>query len=255
MDFITATHTDVGMRKKVNQDSVFVEIADTNIGPVLLAAVCDGMGGLAEGEVASAKMVYALEHWFENVLSVALERGMLSFENFCSGCDLLIHDTGELIMGEAAESSGTTICLLFCAKGTYYTANVGDSRVYRIRDRIPFQLTKDQTVAQDAYERGKIKKEEIEHHPQRSVLLQCVGATDIVIPDYGRGQYDAGDVFLICSDGFRHRITEQEIADNLTFPSPPMESRLKDALERLTGWSMIRGEKDNISSAAIYITA
>ena len=64
MKFLTGTYTDVGTRKKTNQDSMIVMQAETTYGPVLFASVCDGMGGLAKGEVASAAMVRKLESWF-----------------------------------------------------------------------------------------------------------------------------------------------------------------------------------------------
>ena len=72
MNYITATQTDIGTRKKTNQDSMIVMQAATDRGQVLLASVCDGMGGLAKGEVASAAMVHALEKWFTQQLPTAM---------------------------------------------------------------------------------------------------------------------------------------------------------------------------------------
>ena len=64
MDFLAAVHTDVGIKKSTNQDSVFLEIADTKYGQVTLAVLCDGMGGLQKGEVASAMLIRAFSKWF-----------------------------------------------------------------------------------------------------------------------------------------------------------------------------------------------
>ena len=66
MNYLTAVHTDVGIRKKTNQDSALVMEATTDKGNVLLTVVCDGMGGLAKGEVASAAVIDAFSKWFEN---------------------------------------------------------------------------------------------------------------------------------------------------------------------------------------------
>ena len=74
MNFLTATHTDVGTRKKTNQDSMIIMQAETKLGNVLFASVCDGMGGLAKGEVASAAMVNAFARWFEKDLPALLEQ-------------------------------------------------------------------------------------------------------------------------------------------------------------------------------------
>lgn len=64
MNYLTAVHTDVGIRKSTNQDSVYAETADTDHGEVAMAVVCDGMGGLAKGEVASAVLIRDFVHWF-----------------------------------------------------------------------------------------------------------------------------------------------------------------------------------------------
>ena len=72
MNFLTAFHTDVGTRKKTNQDSMIIMQAQTEKGNVLFASVCDGMGGLAKGEVASAAMVNAFAGWFEKQLPALL---------------------------------------------------------------------------------------------------------------------------------------------------------------------------------------
>ena len=74
MKYLTAMHTDIGTRKKMNQDSIIVLEAQTGMGNILFASVCDGMGGLAKGEVASAAMVRAFESWFENDLPSLVQK-------------------------------------------------------------------------------------------------------------------------------------------------------------------------------------
>ena len=76
MDFFTAIHTDVGIRKKTNQDSALIMQAECELGNILLTVVCDGMGGLAKGEVASASVINAFVDWFENKLPVILEQSV-----------------------------------------------------------------------------------------------------------------------------------------------------------------------------------
>ena len=66
MDFLIAAHTDVGIRKKTNQDSVLIKVADTDCGKVCFAAVCDGMGGLRKGELASATLIRDFSDWFDS---------------------------------------------------------------------------------------------------------------------------------------------------------------------------------------------
>ena len=76
MNFITAFHTDVGIRKKTNQDSLLIHQAQTDAGNVLLTVICDGMGGLAKGEVASACMIRAFSDWFQTELPAMLDGGL-----------------------------------------------------------------------------------------------------------------------------------------------------------------------------------
>ena len=73
MKFRSAGATNVGTTKKTNQDSYLIKIAETELGDVALIAVCDGMGGLAKGELASAEVIHALSDWFENKLPILLE--------------------------------------------------------------------------------------------------------------------------------------------------------------------------------------
>lgn len=252
-EFLTGAYTDCGIWRKVNQDSVFLEEAVTETGPVLLAAVCDGMGGLTRGEEASAEMVRALERWFEKELAELLRKKgrVLSFSEFKYQMDLLIRTTGKNISGSMEEKSGTTLCGLYCCDGIYYTVNVGDSRGYMRTNGILIQLTKDQTLVQQELDKGKLTKEEARNHPKRSVLLQCVGASDTVVPVYTRGFYTEGDCFLLCSDGFSHEIEEQEIVEALEISGKPSEKQLEELLMELAERIRERGEKDNISALLI----
>ena len=76
MDFLIAAHTDVGIRKKTNQDSVLIKVADTDCGKVCFAAVCDGMGGLRKGELASATLIRDFSDWFDSEFPEILYEGL-----------------------------------------------------------------------------------------------------------------------------------------------------------------------------------
>ena len=251
--FLVSAHTDVGTTKKVNQDAIFVEEADTDIGPVLLAAVCDGMGGLSEGEKASAHLVTALCEWFENSLADAISREGCapSLERFKEEMNFLIRRENTAISAATKEASGTTITALLLSAGVYFTVNVGDSRIYHLSDALE-QLTRDQTVVQQDLDAGRITKEEAENHPQRSVLLQCVGASEGIVPDYSEGTYSIGDSFLLCSDGFRHVPSDAELESTLK-ESGKTEEELRQTLLQMTEHCKAGGEKDNISSVLIRV--
>ena len=81
MNFMIAAHSDVGIKKNTNQDSLLIKVAQTNLGRVCLCVVCDGMGGLAKGELASATVVRVFEKWFEERLPYLIAQGFQVFRN------------------------------------------------------------------------------------------------------------------------------------------------------------------------------
>ena len=226
--------------------------AETERGQVLLASVCDGMGGLAKGEVASAAMVRELEKWFDNELPGLLSEGF-SEEMLWQQWKRLIEDTNEKISdyGRAHHTAlGTTCVVLLLIDHDYYILNVGDSRIYLLADNI-YQLTKDQTYVQREMDEGRMTYEQSLIDPQRSVLLQCIGASRFVEPAFHHGQFAPGTVFMLCCDGFRHVIMPGEFyqafrPDQMTNPDI-MRNRIEDLI-RL---NIQRNEDDNISAILV----
>lgn len=252
MNFLTAVHTDIGIRKNTNQDSALVMEAETDIGNVLLAVVCDGMGGLAKGEVASSAVIRAFSQWFENELPYVLalekpkDRIFSSWEKIAYSCNDKISNYGKSL----GVSMGTTLVAVLFAAGHYYIINVGDSRAYCITDRL-YQLTKDQTFVQREMDMGRMTYEEAMNSPQRNVLLQCVGASNIIEPEFFWGNYEENQVFMLCSDGFRHLITENEFYDNLNPAVLTDERVMKDRAVYLTELNKNRMERDNITALLV----
>ena len=248
----TAHCTDVGIRKATNQDSILLMQAESSSGPVLLAALCDGMGGLAKGELASAAVIRALRNWFAVKLPVLLRKDEFQTElysawnSFIGEMNLRIADYGRSI----GANLGTTVTMLLFAGENYYIANVGDTRVYLAEDQL-YQLTKDQTLVQKEVDEGKITPEQAACDPRRSVLLQCVGASAEVVPDFLAGSLRAGQQYLICCDGFRHNISPNEIFRSIS--SAQTESEMKTALQMLVDLNKQRQETDNITAILIGV--
>ncbi len=251
--FITAACTDKGNLKDVNQDALVIEEAETVNGNILLAAVADGLGGLAAGEIASRKMAEALSGWFENSLAATVSQtGRLpSLEDFRNEMNFLLSRTATDIYKGEKESCGTTVTAILFGFGEYHIVHVGDTRAYVLDGEFK-QLTKDQTYIQRMIDRGEITEEEAETHPKRSVLIQCVGASEFIAPQYLSGHYEAGMKFMICSDGFRHKVKAEEFKEGLL--TADTEDELKDLASTLTDLNLKRGETDNISSIFIHIT-
>ena len=258
MKYLAAVHTDVGTRRKKNQDSMIVMEAQTGTGNILFAAVCDGMGGLDRGEAASAAMIHAFADWFEARLiyiARAVRDGTFQKETLREEWSSLIENTSRCIEDYGRERHiclGTTAVGILICGDRYYTLNVGDSRAYLLTDRI-YLLTKDQTYVQQELDAGRMTYEQSLTHPKRNLLLQCVGAGADVRPAYGQGRAAAEQLFLLCSDGFRHVVGEDELYRTFAPSKMNGEEIMKKSLSAMTRRIKERGETDNISAMLIRL--
>lgn len=252
MNFIVSATTDIGLTKSTNQDSYNVRVFNTNHGKIVLAVLCDGMGGLSKGEVASASLVNAFCKWADTKLPVLCKNGIAD-SDIRADWDSIARDYNEKIKSYAAScgtNMGTTLTAILLTQGRYYIVNVGDTRVYEITNTVS-QLTKDQTVVAREVEQGILTPEEAEKDLRRSVLLQCVGASDEVYPDFFFGKTEVDAVYMLCSDGFRHEITEDEIYQYLN-PNVMVDADgMKQKMDALIELNKQRQERDNISVVSI----
>ncbi len=248
MEFLTAVHTDKGIKKSTNQDSALVMEAATDRGKVLLTVICDGMGGLAKGEVASSAVIHSFSQWFENELPRILtiddpgDRIFSSWEKIVLAANQKISSYGR----SNGFNLGTTVVAVLLFNGKYYIINVGDSRAYLITDKV-YQLTKDQTFVQREVDMGRMTEEEALHSPRANVLLQCIGASDIVEPVFYSGDAYPDQMFMLCSDGFRHVLTESELYQYLNPYVLVNEQIMVESATYLTELVKYRRETDNIT--------
>lgn len=252
MNFLTAFHTDVGIKKKTNQDSLLIHQAQTDAGNVLLAVICDGMGGLAKGEVASACMIHAFSDWFRLEFPTMLSAG-LQPEALRGSWEKLVSNVNQKITVYSMDNSvsmGTTCVALLVVNGTYYIMNIGDSRIYLISDNI-YQLTKDQTYVQREMDAGRMTYEESLRDPQRNVLLQCVGASPVIEPDFFMGDVQINQCYMLCCDGFRHVINPEEFFQYLNPVVSTDAGTMQRNLTYLTELNKERRETDNITAVLI----
>lgn len=249
MKFMSAVHSDVGIKKKTNQDSLCLKIANTPSGEIALAVVCDGMGGLKKGELASATIIRTFSEWFETDLPKLLKEGY-SNEKVKEQWSKLIKEQNEVI-GEYGNNNhlqlGTTLTAMLVKGEDLLIVQVGDSRVYRITDTI-VQLTEDQTVAQRDIKLGVLKPEDVKKDTRQNVLLQCIGASTVVHPEYVEGKVKSGEVYMLCTDGFRHEISNDEFLGLLSSNIMTNEAIMKKSLIDLVELNKKREEKDNITA-------
>lgn len=253
MRFLAAAHTDVGITKKINQDAFCLKIARCGNDNVCFAVLCDGMGGLNHGELASALVVNAFSAWFEEELSRAFLNGVPSMVDIRNRWNSIALDQGQKILNYSqvkGSSMGTTLTALLIINNQYLYIQVGDSRLYKLDSGIN-QLTKDHTLVAYEVETKRITAEQAKTDSRQNVLLQCVGASQTIVPDIATGVVGENDVFLLCSDGFRHVVSDEEFFGILAPGLINSEKVMKKSLVDLVELNKSRGEKDNITALLV----
>lgn len=248
MNFIVSANTDIGLVKNTNQDSLTVMSLSTPQGPMAFAVLCDGMGGLEKGEVASATVISTFRRWAYERLPVLCEVP-LEDVTIRTEWGQIIDEQNRRIKKYGASQGvrlGTTVVVMLLTQNRYYILNVGDSRAYEITDTLR-QITADQTFVAREVAMGNMTPEQAKTDSRRSVLLQCVGASDEVYPEMFFGETKQNAVYMLCSDGFRHEITSEEIFEKLQpgvlFDDATMQRHCLELIER----NKARKETDNIS--------
>ncbi|MFI3170090.1 MAG: PP2C family serine/threonine-protein phosphatase [Faecalibacterium sp.] len=249
--------TDIGIQKQTNQDSLLIKVANTPFGRVAFSVVCDGMGGLAKGEIASAALIAAFEDWFNQQLPALLQEGITPHALSQQWNDIIqVQNQRIAEYGRGyGISLGTTAVALLLLPEVYYALNVGDSRVYELTATELTCLTQDQTLIAQEIRAGRLTPEQAETDPRRSVLLQCVGASNVVTPEFLVGQTHPSATYLLCSDGFRHVITEAEIHQYLNPQTAPTTEHLQQYAQTLVDLNKQRLENDNITVVLLQTQA
>lgn len=251
MEFLISANTDIGIVKKTNQDSLSVKIINTSNGKMSFAVLCDGMGGLAKGEVASASLVCAFDKWLKEQFPTILDN--LNEKTIREQWEYIITYYNNTIKNYGlglGVSLGTTAVIILITDEFYYVMNIGDSRAYEISDKL-VQITKDQTYIVREIEEGRMTPEQARIDPRRNVLLQCVGASEVVVPDMFVGKTKKGAVYMLCSDGFRHEVTPDEIFQYLNPNVLTSINNMNNNALALIELNKTRNERDNISIAMI----
>ena len=252
MDFVTMAVSSVGNVKEVNQDYYFFEKGRTEPGHIVFAILCDGMGGLQQGEFASKTVVEAFKAWGkEHLADYALGEFVdaeirREWTELVNRCNQYLHAYGR----ERGISLGTTLTVLLMTEERYYIMNIGDSRAYALEAGIR-QLTRDHTVVQREVDLGKLSAYDAEKDSRRNILLQCIGASDQIYPDFFFGAPEPKATYLLCSDGFRHEVSGEELYQVLQRNRRESLEDLESALKILLRWNLERQERDNLTAIAI----
>ncbi|MHB8837806.1 MAG: Stp1/IreP family PP2C-type Ser/Thr phosphatase [Gemmatimonadaceae bacterium] len=242
MHLAVAARSDVGMVRSGNEDSFFAE-ADSRRGVFMVA---DGMGGHAAGEVASEMAVQIVARSLLQLESVmqadAAERTAQSLRD----ANRAIYD--RMLAETDKQGMGTTASVLVLSDGHYLIGQIGDSRIYMLRDGALTQLTKDHSYVQEQVDAGLLTPEQARYHPYSNVITRCVGASEGVEPDLYAGEARPGDVFLVASDGLTGMVDDRRLQQILLARSGP--GRIVDTLiSEANG----RGGLDNITAIVVQV--
>lgn len=252
MNFIVSAQTDIGTTKSTNQDSLAVRVLNTKQGRMTFAVLCDGMGGLEKGEVASASVIKAFLEWVSNSLPILCE-SEIKDEEITQQWTQILSEQNQKIKAYGARTGirlGTTVVAILLTQNRYYIVNVGDSRAYEIADTL-LQLTNDQTFVAREIALGNMTPEQAKVDSRRNVLLQCVGASETVFPDVFFGQTRENAIYMLCSDGFRHEISPGEILAGFHPSVNLSEDDMNNHTYQLIELNKARLERDNISVVLI----
>lgn len=238
MHYCASVYWDKGAVSDINQDSLVLVQALTSKGRVLLAAVCDGVGGM--GECASGYLTEELTAWFEDGLPDALykKKPLCAIRRFVErkvyAVECRLHEYAE----KCGQKMGTTLSMLILWEKKYMLWRIGDSRICHF-----FSGRK-----------AKIRMMEFENRQVSEERIKYIGSEGFYLPDFEMGTIKSGDAFLLCSYAYMRRISSEEIADVL-FPGDMTEERCKRRLREIGEAAMRRGECDNLSAVYVKVSS
>ncbi len=252
MDYIACCGTDIGTKRASNQDSVSVKVQVVNGIKNYFLIVCDGVGGLSMGEYASKSVRESLERWFlyEYPGLIGIPDGKKSILEQLRREILTENEILFTYGQERGLQLGTTVSALLLTERHYYIAHVGDSRIYRLGREL-IQITEDQTLIERKIRQGLLTREQAKREPGQNIILQCVGSRPDVEVLLYHGEYSPDEGFMVCSDGFYHRIRQKEIIKSFYGKKCSSTERLGQEIKRQIRRVKRRGERDNISVAVI----
>lgn len=230
----TFSMTDVGRKREVNQDYVYVSSGLVGKLPNLFV-VADGMGGHKAGDFASKYTVQVLRQELKN--SQIEDPEEMITEAIKAANHKLIETAHRDVK---LEGMGTTLVVASVIGHTLYFANVGDSRLYLINQGIK-QLSKDHSLVEEMVRLGGINEEEAKHHPDKNIITRAIGAKEDVDVDFFEYRLRRGDIILMCTDGLSNMVEDEEI-----FNIVQGSRDIVEAVEQLVERANDHGGRDNI---------
>lgn len=246
--------TDVGLKRERNEDAFSVNES------LNLYVVADGMGGHLAGEVASKIAVNLIANsymtWMESkaaseVLFGQPDEALSTSGNYIlSGIRLANRVIHELASGnDKYHGMGTTVALLAVLPGRVVAANVGDSRIYMIRNGEIERLSKDHTIVAEQVEMGIMTKEEAEGSPMKHILTRNLGSSERVDAEVYELEPSENDRYLLCSDGVTDLMSDDEILKMVLQVEDPHQ-----LCQEFINEALKRGGHDNTTIVSVFLS-
>lgn len=232
--------TDIGKTRETNQDAF--DTGYFNDGTVW-AVVCDGMGGVSGGQVASSlcidKTVNAIKRSYREDMTVNNVKNMLV--SAINAANSYVFD--ESLKDRELKGMGTTIVAVVIINNIAVVAHVGDSRAYIVNDTIK-QITKDHSYVQLLVDNGKITLEEAENHPDKNIITRAIGIEGFVDVDVDIVDINDEDILLLCTDGLNGYVRDDDILKTV-------KEYGDSSTEKLVETANLNGGHDNITVVLI----
>lgn len=248
---VSGSVSDRGDFRSENQDSLLCFEGEVEGQTAGLFVVADGMGGLSRGADVSRYISGQFENWMAEDFPAAVRAGFDRKEDILELLEQEIWDLNQEILDFRAReqcSAGSTLSILLTYGAYYYIKNIGDSRIYLLRDGDFEQLTEDQSVAARMVRAGELTEEEAKYSGKKHVLTMCMGMFQQPVSGTVSGVLYRGDQFLLCSDGLYNSLEGYKMREILLEDCTAQEKadRLRQAIAPMTA-------ADNVSVIVVGI--
>ncbi|MFI3206040.1 MAG: Stp1/IreP family PP2C-type Ser/Thr phosphatase [Clostridia bacterium] len=237
------SNTNQGLRRMSNQDNFKNNKISEN---TLWSVVCDGMGGVNGGNIASLIAVQTAE----KILNQKFKK-KLSENQMHDLCVEIVENANKQIYQKSLRQldlrgMGTTMIVILIDEQKAYITHVGDSRVYLKRNDEVRQVTMDHSYVQDLLNRGEITEEEAKHHPHRNIITRSVGVYKAVECDITILELEKGDIIVSCTDGLSNYLSNETLNEMLK----DYDEKIAD---KLVDFALECGGIDNVTATVINV--
>jgi len=240
-----AGKTDIGQVRAQNEDDLLIPT------DMPIAAVSDGMGGHACGDVASKITIETIEEYYHSTAQTSpptwpLKLPQLEVERARMASAIKLANArifATAFVDANKKGMGCTVDAIFFSQGRFYIGHVGDSRVYRIREKRIDLLTEDHSLFNDYIRMREITSEQASDFPHKNVVVRALGLTEEVQVDVLVDGYHENDCFLVCSDGLSGMLKDQKLLEIIL-----QNDKLDSACSALIKAANAAGGNDNITA-------